>query len=169
VFEKASLDGIAEVFDAQMCAAIRTDTFDGAETAQAAVTMTFPSQGLVDCVLSLAIHASEVEHLALRLFRVHVKVAGGIRHVFLREGVRLFPNPDVTLKGVPDEIVTELFGPEIHAAITASRMRNKELEEGNHATECVSMILPSDTREGAFINLSVGIKGGIQIRQKLYK
>ena len=61
------------------------------------------------------------------------------------------------------------FGPEIYRAIIASRMRKRELEEErNCATECVSMIFTSKSGEGAYINLCLDLKGGLEIRDKLY-
>lgn len=67
-----------------------------------------------------------------------------------------------------DENIVRTLGPVVHGAIQSSRMRRKELEEGNHVTECVSMILTSRPEEGAIINLSLGLKGGTQIQNKLY-
>jgi len=97
-----------------------------------------------------------------------VESTGEVRYVSLKEGVRLTPNPEITLKGVLDEAIIDVFGSEIHRAITACRMRRKELEEGNRVTECVSMILTSSSDEGAIINLSLGVEEGTQIREKLY-
>ncbi len=47
-------------------------------------------------------------------------------------------------------------------------MRKKELEEGNRVIECVLMILTSSSSDRAIISLSLGVKGGVQIRNKLY-
>ncbi|QSS65313.1 hypothetical protein I7I51_06155 [Histoplasma capsulatum] len=170
VLEKASLQGIADVFDHYMCGAIRKDTVQsgGITYFKAAVTMDFPFDGLVDCLMSLAIHHSKVEYLAMALFKVHVESVGQVRYVILKEGAKLIPNPEMTLKGVLDDAIMRVLGPEVHGAIRASRMRKKELEEGNHMTECVSMIVTSRYDEGAIINLSLGLKGGAQIQNKLY-
>lgn len=67
VCEKASLLGIAEVFDQYMCGAIRKDTVlsEGAICLKAAMTMYFPIDGLVDCLMSLAIYHRKVEYLAM--------------------------------------------------------------------------------------------------------
>jgi hypothetical protein len=130
--------------------------------------MDFPFDGLVDCLMSLAIHQNKVEYLAFALFNVHVESEGQVRHVMLNEGVKLIPNPEMTLKGARDDAILRILGPEIHEAIKTSRMRKKELEEGNHVTECVSMIFTNRSDEGAVINLSLGLKGGAQIQNKLY-
>lgn len=170
VFENASLLGIADVFDQYMCGAIRKDTVlsDGAICLKAAITMDFPIDGLVDCLMSLAIYHTKVEYLAMSLFNVHVESAGQVRYVVLNEGAKLLPSPEITLKGALDESIIRILGPEIHGAIQSSRMRRKEMEEGNHVTECVSMILTSRPEEGAIINLSLGLKGGTNLKNKLY-
>jgi len=165
VIEKASLQGMAAVFDEYMCSAIRRDTVQsGAITSSmAAVTMDFPRWGLVDCLMSLEVHQSKVGYLAMALFKVRVESEGQVRYVSLKEGVRLTPNPEITLKGVLDKAIIDVFGSEIYGAITACCMRKKELGEGNSATECISMILTSNLSEGAIINLSLGLEEGIQI------
>lgn len=170
VLEKASLQGMADVFDEYMCGAIRRDTVQSGGTTylKAAATMDFPFPGLIDCLMSLAIYQSKVEYLAMALFKVHVESVGQVRYIVLKEGVRLIPNPEITLKGALDEAIIRIFGPEIHGAIAASRMRKKELEEGNRVSECVSMILTSNSSEGAIIDLSLGLGEGVQIREKLY-
>jgi len=153
-----------------MCDAIRRVNIenDGITSLKAAVTLDFPLWGLVDCLMSLDVRERNVEQLAMALFSVQVESVGHARYVILPGGVRLTPNPEVTLKGVLDEAIIHVFGSEIHGAITACRMRKKELEEGSPVTECVSMILTGSPDEGAIINLSLGLKGGAQIRKKLY-
>lgn len=132
------------------------------------MTLDFPCWGLVDCRMSLHIRERDVDQLAMALFNVQVESVGHARYITLTGGAGLTPNPQITLKGVLDEAIIRVFGPEIRGAITACRMRKKELEEGNRVTECVSMILTGCPDKGAIINLSFGLKGGAQIRNKLY-
>lgn len=169
VLENASLQGIADVFDPYIYGAISKVTVQigGNPSLKAAVTMDFPRRGLVDCLMSLAIQPSKVGYLAMALFGIQVESVGEIRYVSLN-GVRMTHNSEIILKGVLDEAIIDVFGSEIHRAVTACRMRKKELEEGNHKTECVSMILTSNSDEAAIINLSLGVEEGTQIRGKLY-
>jgi len=102
------------------------------------------------------------------LFKVQVESVGHVQYVVLARGVRLTPNPEITLKGVSDEAIIHVFGPEIHQAIATSGMRKKELEEGNNVTEGISMILTSKSSESAIINLSLDLRGGAQIQNKIY-
>lgn len=170
----ASLEGVANVFGEYMCRAIRRVTLqsDGMPSLKAAITMEFPEFAPVDCVMMLEVCEWEVECLVKDLFGIEVKSLMGFRHLILGKGVRLTSNasnPEITLKGVRDEAIIYVFGPEIYGAITASRMRKRELEEErNCATECVSMLFTSKSGEGAYINLCLDLKGGLEIRDKLY-
>lgn len=164
----ASLQGIAKTFDPYMSGAIRKISHQNDTVSTAAVTMAFPPWALLDCLMSLDVLPSKVQYLAMALFKVRVEGEGQVRFVSLKDGVRLVPNPELTLKGVQDEAISEVFGAEIHQAITACRMRKKELREGNNATECVSMILTSNYNEGAILNLALGLEEGIRIRRLLY-
>ncbi len=170
----ASLKGVANVFGEYMCGAIRRVTVqsDGIPSLKAAVTMEFPDFVLVDCVMMLEVCEREVERLVKDLFGIGVKSVMGFRHLILGKGVRLTSNtsnPEITLKGVRDEAIIHVFGPEIYGAITASRMHKRELEEErNCTTECASMIFTSKSGEGAYINLCLDLKGGLEIRDKLY-
>jgi hypothetical protein len=138
--------------------------------------MVFPSWALVDCVMSLDIDADSVPYLAMALFKVRVESvktvqvasAKPVRHVGLSGGVRMAPHPEISLKGVLDAAIIDVFGHEIYRAIAACRMREMELDEGSAATECVSMTITSDPNEGAIINLALGLEEGTQIREKLY-
>jgi len=166
VFENAPLGGIAKVFNEYMCNAIRRVAVNS--DWKAAVTMDFPVWGgLVDCVMSLDVCERGVEQLAIALFNAEVKWVEQVLHVILKEGITLITSnsEEATLKGVPDEAIIKVFGPEIHDAITQCPMRRRELAEGKQVTECVSMIL---TKNGAIINLSLDLRGGLQIQDKLY-
>lgn len=166
----ASLKGMADVFDEYMCEAIRTQTVqrDGTNYLEAAVTMNFPFQRLVDCLMSLAIHESKVEYLAMALFKVHVQCLRHVRYVVLSNGVKLIPNSEFTLKGASDEAIIQVFGHQIYKATAASRLRKREIEGGARATEGVSMSITNCSSEGAIINLSLGLQEGVQIREILY-
>jgi hypothetical protein len=130
--------------------------------------MDFPSQGLVDCLISLAIHEGEVEYLAMTLFNTKVESMGHIRSIILPGGVRLTLFPEVKLSGVKDKAIIRVFGPVIYEAVLLSRGRKEELERGIHLTEGLSMILISSSSKRAIINLSLLVKGGFKIHEKLY-
>lgn len=170
----ASLEGVADVFGEYMCRAIRrvTASSDGIPALKAAVTMQFPVFALHDCVMMLEVYEREVEHLVKDLFGIDMTSVMGVRHLILGKGVKLTSNtsnPEITLKGVRDEAIIHILGPEIYEAITASRMRKREMEEeSNHATECVSMIFTSKSSEGAYVNLCLELEEGLRIRDKLY-
>jgi hypothetical protein len=87
-------------------------------------------------------------------------------HVVLNSGfTMIIPNSEITLKGVADETILEVFGGKTHDAMIATPIRRREVREGKRVTECVSMII---TRTGAIISLCLGMKGGVEIQNKLY-
>lgn len=66
------------------------------------------------------------------LLGIDVVSVMGVRHLILGKGVKLTSNtsnPEIPLKGVRDEDIIHILGPEIYEAITASRMRRRELKE----------------------------------------
>jgi hypothetical protein len=162
VFENASLRGVTAVFDGYMCDAIRRVIVDG--DLKAAITMVFPGWGgPVDCLMSLDVCEGVIAQLAMALFNAEVKWVEGVLHVVLENGMTLTTGTsEVTLKGVEDEAIHRVFRSEIHGAVRECPIRRRETKR---ATECVSMIL---TKNGAFINLSLGLEAGLQIQSQLY-
>jgi hypothetical protein len=168
IFEHASTDGIAAVFKGLICGAIRTTSVfvNGITRSKASVTTVFPPWGAVDCLLSLDICETSVEPLAMALFNATVKWVKESLHIGFARGTSLtIPNSEVTLKGVHDEAIAQVFGSEIQLAIKQSRIRIQEMEKGKLMTECVSMII---TEKGAIISLSLGLIQGLEIQKKLY-
>jgi len=165
----ASLQGVTSIFDERMYRAIRHVPVNenGTVVLKAAITMGFP-EDLVDCVMMLDICEEEVEHLLKDLFRCDKILLMGLLHL-KQNDVKIttnMSNPEFNLKGVRDQTIYDVFGGEILRAITESKMRKKELkEQGDCATDCVSMIIP---KKGAYINLCLDLKGGVEIKDKLY-
>lgn len=168
IFEHASINGIAAVFEGLICGAIRTTSLfvNGISRSKASVTTVFPPWGAVDCLLSLDICETRVESLAMALFNATVRWVKESLHIGFSGGSSLtLPNSEVTLKGVHDDVIAQVFGSEIQQAINQSRIRIQEMEKGNLMTECVSMII---TEKGAIISLSLGLVQGLEIQKKLY-
>lgn len=163
VIENATPYGIASVFNEYLCGAIRRVEGDS----KAAVTMAFPLWGgPVHCLMSLDICERYVEQLAMALFGAKIKWVEQVLHLVLHEGITLIiPNSEATVKGVSDETIIKIFGTEIYSAITECPVHMREIAEGKHVTECVSMIF---TKKGAIINLSLGLERGLQLQNKMY-
>ncbi len=145
----------------------RAIMLDGEE--RAAVRMLFPVSGLVDCVMGLRIHESKVGDLAMSLFKVRVNLEGHAQRLTCPEGLSIYvtmkPDTDLILKGAQDGDISDVFGPEIYSALVERIVRKPELAGGG-VTQGVSMALYSSG--GAVVNLSLGIKGGVSIRHKIY-
>ncbi|KGY15887.1 hypothetical protein PABG_11133 [Paracoccidioides brasiliensis Pb03] len=67
-----------------------------------------------------------VEWLATALFNAKVKQADQFQHAVLNDVTLIIPNSEATLKGISDEAIANVFGPEIHDAITESPIRRLE-------------------------------------------
>jgi hypothetical protein len=139
---------------------------------KAVITIEFLDFAPVDCIIMLKVYKLEVERLLKDLFGIRVKSVIGFRHLILRKGVKLTfnaSNPEITLKGVWDEAIIYVFSLKIYKAIIASKMRKRELEEErNCAIKYVSMLFTSKSGKGAYINLYLDLRGGLEIRDKLY-
>jgi hypothetical protein len=104
----------------------------------------------------------------MALFNIRVESVENVWYVSMKGGVRLQPNPEIILKGVLDDPIIDVFGPEMHRPITAYYMREKEIEAGSDTTDCISMLFTSNLSKGATINLALGLEEGTQIQKKLY-
>ncbi|KAI1932540.1 hypothetical protein LOZ58_006812 [Ophidiomyces ophidiicola] len=137
VFEHPSLQTVVKTFSQDMASAIRR--FIVRDELKAAVTTVFPIwAGTVDCLMSLEVSEWSVEWLMMVLFGAKLKWVNQVRHLVFNNGVTLIiPNSEATLKGVSDEAIVNVFGPEIHDAIAESPIRRKELAEGMHVTDDV--------------------------------
>lgn len=165
VFENALLQGITKVFNRYICDAIGRITING--ESKAAITMVFPNWvGPVQCLMSLDICAKDVEQLAHTLFDAKVRWAEDVLHITLESGFStIIPNSEATLKGVSKENIVKVFGSEIYKAISECAVREREMAEGKSVTECVSMLFEGNR---AIVNLSIGLKAGLELQNKLY-
>lgn len=164
----ASIEGLLSLFPEYFSDAIRKDGTTDHMTA--AVTMNFPrkSFGDVSCIMTLVVEANKVERLAMLLFRAHLESTGETREVVLQDGARLLPNPHVVLQGSHSDAVSEIFGPETAAAIAAAPFRRRERVAGTRATRCVTMTISRESCMPATITLTLGLREGFEIFNKLY-
>lgn len=160
-----SIKRIACVYPQYLCGAIRKTG------STAAVTMVFPSYfpgGKVACLMSLAIVANKVQHIAMELFGTHLETEDGFRYIIQENGGRLFPQ-EVVLQGAQDRAIAKLLGPETSYAIAVSPVRKEEVRQEIHATRCVTLQITSNCHEDAILSLNLGLEEGFQLKEKLYK
>jgi hypothetical protein len=114
-FVHASQQGIADVFNKKICDAIKGDTIEhnGTTYLRGAITMSFPMWVMYDCIMTLAIHESKVEYFAKVLFNIQVVSRRHVRSLIFPGGVEVAPSPELTVKGVSDAAIMDVFGPEI--------------------------------------------------------
>ncbi len=136
---------------------------------RASVTMTFPYRLGLGCLMSLAILSNKVEHLAMKLFGVHIETEDGFRYAVLKDGVRLRPYQSLAIQGACEEAISELLGTEVTQAISVSPVRKEEIKQAILATRCVTMEITSNAQDCCFLNLNLGEDEGYKIRRTLYE
>ncbi|KAK3377674.1 hypothetical protein B0H63DRAFT_435878 [Podospora didyma] len=163
---RASFLGVMDIVPPYICGAISPK--DGA----ADVTMSFPvirRNGLTPyCLVSMAIKATEVTHIAMQLFPIHIGMEDGIRYMVLSNGGRFYP-PSFHFQGSLESDIDRLLGCTISKAIAGSPVREEELAQGIVATRCVTMSFAVGAQEGGVLNLSLGLSDGVWMRDKLYR
>jgi hypothetical protein len=118
--------------------------------------------------MSVDIDVRCVEYLAMALLGVRVESREKARYIYWPSGVRMALEHDIKLHCISEEAILEVFGPQIYNAVVACRMRKKEAEVGNKLTECVSVVISAEPRDGLIVNLALGMKEGHGIWKKLY-
>ncbi|KAF2011922.1 hypothetical protein BU24DRAFT_495030 [Aaosphaeria arxii CBS 175.79] len=118
----------------------------------------------VPCFVNLRICKRHVQSLGNTLFNTDIAWTGHSFRVFHEDGlIQTVPCPQITLTGVSDEVIFEVFGPRIREAVIACPIRQSELGNGISRTECVSMTFSKDE---ASIDLSLDLVKGTDIFMK---
>ena len=170
VLEPASPQGIADVFGERICGAIKGQTIqrNGTTYLGAAVTMSFPNWVMYDCIMTLAIYESKVSDLLNALFNIQEEWQGHVRCLAFPGGSKAVLSSELTLKGVPEDVILNVFGPEIYAAVAISNLREGELANGVVVPQGVSIILPASFGDTVVINLVLETLKAVQIRDKIF-
>ena len=130
----------------------------------AAVTMSFPNWVMYDCIMTLAIQESKVADLLNALFNIQEEWQGHVRCLAFPGGFKAVLASELTLKGVPENVILDVFGPEIFAALAISNLREDELAKGVDVPQGVSIILPATFGDTVVVNLVLETLKADQIR-----
>ncbi|KAK5043474.1 hypothetical protein LTR84_011968 [Exophiala bonariae] len=166
-----SLAEIGKFFPPYLSKAIRRIQDPSNENAfVATISMTFPDARvttMIECQMALEITANKVEHMAKELFNAHLETTEGLRYICLPGGARVVPNPKFTLRGCRHDIISSMFGLETYAAVMASPPYQVEAKLGHDTTECISMVISQGANDVAIVFLSLGLREGTLIADKL--
>ena len=77
------------------------------------------------------------------------------------------PISDQLYRGCRHDIIPSIFGLETYNAVIASPAYRLEAKEGHETTECISMVISQASNEVAVIFLSLGLREGTLIADKL--
>ncbi|RTE70388.1 hypothetical protein BHE90_015219 [Fusarium euwallaceae] len=162
-----SYQGLMDFFPPYLCSAVP------AKDGKANVTMDFPhatKHGLkLHCLMSLVIKASEVPHITMGLFHVHIGIGDdNIRHQVLPNGGRGLARKGFQFQGSLDDDIDRILGPKMVKAIAKSPVREAELGVGIVATRCVTINFSDNPLESGILNLSLGLEYGLKMREKLF-
>lgn len=171
IIEPVSQQGIADVFNTKIREAIKGETFqrNGTTYLKAAISMLFPIHLVHDCIMTLVIHEDRVEDLAKTLFNLKIETQKHGRYFRYSEGCYLAPSPEFVVKGIPNDVILAVFGPQIYAAVQASIIRKKKLEAGLHVSQSISMVIPVNPADPAVINLTLDTICACRIRTKIFQ
>lgn len=162
------LEVVERVFNNNISSAIRKVPveIDGTTVYKAAIVVTFPSSGPVECLLSIDVEEWAVDHLIRTLFNLETFRLDQTWCVILSGGARLkVSEPNLTVTSARDGPLLAVLGPKLYQAIQESSIRKKELEAGKQETECVSISLIDG---GAILNLCLSLDAGIDIKNNLF-
>lgn len=141
-------------------------------TLRASVSMTFPNEitGLrVGCQMCIEIEPNKIDHIASELFEAHFETDGSLRYLCLPGGSKVFGNPSTFLRGCRLGSIMPMFGAQLTNAISASPMCLDDYKRGHHHTDAVSMVVFCEAQKPATLMLSLDLKHGTDIANKIYK
>lgn len=167
VLEAPAMMTVAKIFPQQTCRAIASVDNKGR------IRMTFPPSfgHTVMCFMIIEIQANKVERIAMDLFGVCVDVDSGVRCIVHRSGA-VSPVPreqHIILQGAAPESVLEILGAAIQSAIVETPLRQGEMEQGIHATRCVSLSIPDKPNANATLELNLGVIRGFEMKNMLFQ
>lgn len=138
----------------------------------AGITMSFLGDLHADTRFGPMITLQTTTHLAdkfaMPLFRMKLRSANGQRAQVLPDGALSIHEGEITVRGCKREAILEVFGSGIDKAVKASAVYKDELARGEDLTDCVSMIIPSNSNEGVVFNLLLEEIWAIKFKDALY-
>jgi hypothetical protein len=160
-FSNPDFARLASVFPRYLHTAIRQ------QGDKADVSIEFPSS---DCVLCLAILPSKVEHIATKLFELHVETDGPLRYFLSDKGRKSIPQPMLRQQGVEAISVPHFFGSLIDQGIQSSSIRRDEIGQGHFTlTACVDIQISNSSAECGYLNVTMGTDVGISVYNCLFQ
>ena len=173
VLVNASLRSSTSLMPTYLAGAIERDRDPNDEDAlTAGISMTFPNEPFtkkIGCTMSIRVAANRVQGLAKELFDANVETDGGLRYLLLPNGSQVLPNPNFSLRGCQHSACCAVFGRELSDGIVASPQCQDDIKQGRDYTDSVSMMISHSAYEGGTIFVTLGLKEGSVIRDKLYR
>ncbi|KIW35801.1 uncharacterized protein PV06_11857 [Exophiala oligosperma] len=119
--------------------------------------------------MSLAILASKVEFLALKLFGTQVDSEGDFRYIEQANGTKLLIKNEVVAQGAQDAGIVEILGPTLGQMLEVSPARKEERNQGILNTRFVTMHIPGNVNQDGILNINLGEAEAYQVKDMLFK
>jgi len=136
----------------------------------AAISMAFPKTQYADrigCQMTIEITENKVEWIAWELFNVRLETMEGLRYKREPGGTLVLPSVNFIIRGCLLKAIFPIFGVEVGRGVQASPMSQDNVRSRLHRCHAVSMVVPHQSRDGAKLDLYLGLLEGANIRKKL--
>lgn len=135
---------------------------------EASITVSYPSDPAL-CELSLAVSATEVQHIAKELFDVHIREIDGRRSIVFDNGTIMMIDSSATLSGAALPSLDKLFGPMVSVAVQRSSRRMREYSQGLSRLSCISMKIWAAAGDPASLSFATDAAELANIQEKLWQ
>jgi hypothetical protein len=127
------------------------------------VTMRFPKRGPAACEMTLQIQSSKVGELAKLLFDVGIILEEEPRCIAFENGVKVYPRPEVSLRGKKEQLPSSIFGTGMYSGIGMC----KEEYESSLIYD-VSMQISDKPNSPGLVRISFKIREGVLVAHWMY-
>ncbi|CAN8104472.1 unnamed protein product [Discula destructiva] len=167
VLLNASISECIQLFPSYLAGAVRREAGPGHKV-NAAVSITLPHRGWTGCTMMVEVISSKIDYIARELFGAHLEVVDGFRYLYLSEGAMATPDPRLVLRGCRLDVLRPFFGSYVADAIRITQACQRDIMEGRDHTSCVSMVINHAANSPAEVSITLRLKEGALLRDRLY-
>ena len=172
VHVNASLEGSRTLFPVEFMDSIqRIPSSRAPDTLVADISMFLQKGTMRDhfgCQMEIGIVKEKVAFHARQLFDMEVEGKDGVRYLRFPGGIKIEPDPCIKLRACQRDAIADVFGVDVNHGLLASPIYQFEEREVRANTDCVSMTISNQEREGGILTLFLGEWHAMRIKKRLY-